>query len=121
MNKPIPEFTKTEITTIETTLAERYGEPVEIQLADTEIRLDSYVRELTSCPAVYWKAGKCNFLVIKTGQQTYRCQFFYSVRHEYGTGIKEYNDLLDCLVSLLRVQADHERELSAESNTQSSV
>jgi hypothetical protein len=28
--------------------------------------------------------GKCNFLVIKTGQKTCRCQFFYSVRHEYG-------------------------------------
>jgi hypothetical protein len=38
-----------------------------------------------------------------------------------GTGIKEYNDLLDCLVSLLQVQADHQRKLNAESDMQLSA
>jgi len=86
MNKPIPEFTDTEISTIEPTLAERYREPAGIQLADSKIRLESCERELTG-----W-------------------QFFYRVRHEHGTGIREFHDLLGCPLSLLRVQADHEHK-----------
>ncbi len=35
-----------------------------------------------------------------------RCQFFYRRRQMYGTGIPEYDDLAECVVSLLQVQAD---------------
>jgi hypothetical protein len=37
----------------------------------------------------------------------YRCQFFYSDADQYGTGHDEYTDLQRCVLTLLRVQADH--------------
>ena len=40
----------------------------------------------------------------------YFSQFFYSDREQFGTGTKFYTDLLNCLVTTLQVQADHERE-----------
>jgi len=41
------------------------------------------------------------------GDHRFRCQFFYSVREQYGTGKAEYDDLLECVVALLKLQADH--------------
>jgi hypothetical protein len=42
----------------------------------------------------------------------YRCQFFYSETEQYGTGHDEYNSLGDCILTLLQVQSDHERQLA---------
>lgn len=42
----------------------------------------------------------------KTGEPRYRCQFYYRVRQMYGTGEEEYDDLSECMVTLLQVQAD---------------
>jgi len=106
----VPEFTDTELGAVQDTLKERYGHEIETQLADSEIRLHSTDRELTLCPAIYWKVDKCQFIILKTGEKAFRCQFFYSVREEYGTGIREYDDILDCVVSLLRTQSDHDAE-----------
>ena len=66
----IADFTKSELWIINTTLEERYGKPVELQLADTELRLNPYETELS-------------------------------------TGEEEYDDLSECMVTLLQVQADH--------------
>jgi hypothetical protein len=46
-------------------------------------------------------------VVVKTGDRRYRCQFFYRIHQMYGTGIEEYDDLTECVVTLLQVQADH--------------
>lgn len=109
---PLPDFTETELKVIKDTLKERYDEPVEVQCADSELRLHPGDRELTICPVVYWVVGKCHFVICKTGQTNFRCQFFYSVREEYGTGTDEYTDILDCIVTLLHVQADHEIKMN---------
>ncbi len=104
----IPDITDTEHWTLETTLKERYGHKVEIQLADAEIRLTPSDKELTSCPVIVWIEEGCNFVVFKTGDRKYRCQFFYRGYQQYGTGVHEYDDLTECIVSLLQTQADHE-------------
>lgn len=104
----IPDISDTERWIIETTLKERYGRDLEPQLADAEIRLSPSDRELTSCPVVLWRDEQgCNFAIFKTGDRSYRCQFFYRGYQQYGTGVKEYDDPSECVVSLLQAQADH--------------
>lgn len=103
----IPDITQSEDWIIETTLKERYGREVERQYGDAEIRLSPADKELSSCPMVYWQADGCNFVIFKTGERRYRCQFFYRGYQQYGTGTREYDDLTECIVSLLQVQADH--------------
>lgn len=103
----IPEYTTAEIDAIKATLQQRYGKSIGIELVDTELRLDLGSSDLTQCPAVYWQVGRCNFVVSKTGIDCYRCQFFYGVNKQFGTGIDEYNDIAECVISLLRAHADH--------------
>jgi len=113
----IPNFTDTELWTLQSTLKERWGNEneIELQLAETDVRLSPSDRESTECPAVIWNHDGCNFIIIKSGIQNYRCQFFYRGYQQYGTGIREYDDLGDCIVSLLQVQADHARDSKIDS------
>lgn len=104
----IPDFNDTERHVVETTVKERFGKPVEVLVADAEIRLFSDDRELTEVPVLYWQERDCQFVIFKVGDNRYRNQFFYSVKHQFGTGREEYDDIGDCVLTLLRVQADHE-------------
>jgi hypothetical protein len=106
----IPDITETELWVVNTTLKERYGRAVELQLGDAEIRLRPADRELTSCPIIHWSDDNCNFVVFKSGECRYRCQFFYRVYQQYGTGRPEYEDLAECLVELLQTQADYDAQ-----------
>jgi len=104
----IPDISETELWVIKTTLKERYGRDMDLELADAEIRLRPADRHLSQCPVIYWNVDDCSFVVFKAGESTYRCQFFYRGYQQYGTGRYEYNDLAECVVDLLQTQADHE-------------
>lgn len=106
------DFTSEEIRAVELTLNERYGKPIKTELADVELRLDPAERELTSYPALYWEDNECHFVVCKIGKSKFYCQFYYRGYDQYGTGIREYDDLIDCVVTLLRVQADHQLKVN---------
>ena len=107
----IPDITETEQWILRTTLRERYGRDLELQLADAEIRLQASDRELTLCPVVVWQSDDgCTFVIFKTGEHAYRCQFFYKAYKQMGTGIDEFEDLAECAVALLQAQADHVAE-----------
>ena len=110
----IPDFSDSELWTINASLQERYGEPRDIQLAESELRLDKSSTQLVPCPTVYWEDKDCHFIVCKTGDKRYRCQFFYRIHQMYGTGVPEYDDLAECVVSLLQVQADHHAKERSE-------
>jgi hypothetical protein len=110
----IADFTDSELWLLRSTLRERYGEEVAIQLADTEMRLDPHVTQLHTCPSAYWQQDKCHFIVVKTADNRYRAQFFYRLYQMYGTGIEEFDDLSTCVVTLLQVQADHDMKERAE-------
>ncbi len=110
----IPEFTETELWTVRNTLQERYHKPVEPDQVETELRLDPHSAQLTACPALYWQEGKAHFIVCKTGERRYRAQFFYRLYQMYGTGIEEFDELAQCVVTLLQVQADHEAREAEE-------
>ena len=110
----IPDFTDTERHVVQTTVKERFGKPVEVLAADAEIRLFSDDRELTEVPVLYWQERDCQFVIFKVGENHYRNQFFYSVKQQFGTGREEYDDIGDCVLTLLRVQADHESTRNSE-------
>ena len=52
------------------------------------------------------------FIVCKVAADRYRCQFFYSEAEQYGTGRDEYDNLENCVMTLLQVQSDHERQFA---------
>jgi hypothetical protein len=104
----IADINTTEKWILETTLKERYGEVMPYQLADADIRLHLSDREVTPCPVIYWEHKACHFVIFKTGDKKYRCQFFYKPYQQFNTGIYEYDDLAECAVSLLQAQADHD-------------
>lgn len=110
----IPDFTDTELWAVRTSLKERYGTEVEIQLADAEIRMDPSSRTLTTCPAIFWSERNANFVVFKIGDSHYRCQFFYRGFQQYGTGNELFDNISQCVTVLLQVQADHERAQANE-------
>ena len=92
---------------VATALEECCGHEVDVQLADSEIRLNVPHRELTARPVFYWNADGCNFVVFRTGDRRYRAQFFCRGFQQYGTGVREYDDLPECVVSLLQAQPDY--------------
>ena len=110
LSKPIPDFNSAERWVIESVLKERYGHIVQIELADSDLKLEPDAPVLTSCPTVFWSERGCNFLVFKTGEDRYRCLFYYSDEEQFGTGRTEYDELAECVGLLLKLQADHEKE-----------
>ena len=117
----VPDINDSEFWIVDSTLRERYGRQIDIQLADSEIRLSLSDRETTSCPALYWQANNCNFVIFKTGDNRYRCQFFYKPYKQMGTGIPEYDNLTECVVSLLQVQTDHMAEQQEDKPSRSAT
>ncbi len=103
----IPDFSPEEEKVVADTLKERYGKPHEYQLVDVELRLTPDDSQVTDCPAIYWESEDCHFLLAKTGDSQFYSQFFYGNREQFGTGRQYYDDILDCLITTLRVQADH--------------
>ena len=104
----IPDIDDTEQWVMRTTLRERYGREVEFDIADAEIRLHPSDRELTACPAIVWQSDDgCHFMIVKSGERSYRCQFFYKPYRQMGTGTAEYDNLAECAVALLQAQADY--------------
>ncbi len=105
----IPDFTETEVWVIRTTLRERYGKDVALQLADTELKTDPAAEGLTWCPAVFWTEKGANFVVFKIGPKRYRAVFYYHPNDQLGTGHDGHDELGDCVINVLQVQADYAR------------
>ena len=99
----IPDLTDVELWGIQSTVNERWkDQQVQLELADVELQLGKESSELTGCPAVFWHVKDCDFIVVKTGSQRFRCHFFYDKDlDQYGTGITEFDDIAECIVTLL--------------------
>lgn len=109
MNNTVPDFTEAEQALVSSLLSRRYSKTVPVQLADSELQLDAASKELTLCPTLYWSERETQFVVFKVAADRFRCQFFYSASEQFGTGRAEYDDLENCVTTLLQVQSDHER------------
>lgn len=112
-----PDFSDQEFKIVYDALAERYGEAKDLQLADVELRFAKDDRELTEKPALYWVDGECHFLIAKLGPFHYHNQFFYRGNEQFGTSRDDYDDILDCAVTLLRLQADHQSQVDKDTTT----
>lgn len=69
--------------------------------------------QLTSCPTPYWEERGAAFVIAKVTQGNYGTMFYFPGDpgdEQYGTGRPEYDDLVDCVMAVLRAQADHEKE-----------
>jgi len=44
------------------------------------------------------------------------CHFYYRLYQTYGTEKRRYDDLFDCVVSLLKAQADYEEKERAQNS-----
>jgi len=108
MQSPINDFSKEMQEYVSGLLEQRYGHPVDLQVADSELQLNPLYEELTLCPTLYWSERGAQFVVYKVGENIFRCQFFYSPAEQFGTGHDSYDDIETCVVTLLQVQADHE-------------
>jgi hypothetical protein len=108
-NRMIKDFTDTEKWTVQQTLNERWvNDKVEIQLADVDVRLRPGDRELSTCPALFWEVGGSNFVIIKIGPASYKTQFYYKGRDQYGTAVPSFDNIHDCIVTVLQVHTDLE-------------
>ena len=116
MNVTVSNFTEQECELVAELLRQRYRQSMSPELADSELKLDPGSDELTSCPTLYWSVDGANFVVCKTAQERYRCQFFYADADQYGTGHTDYTDLRRCVLTWLRVQADHASQRKGLSN-----
>jgi len=103
----IAEFNSEELAVIEQSLKERFGKAVETSDVETQLRLNPPSPELSTCAGVYWHADDCHFVVSKTGDSQYHSLFFYTEDEQFGTGKTFYDDIMDCVLTLLRAQADH--------------
>jgi hypothetical protein len=105
----IPDITDAEQWAVSTTLKERWTElSIELQVADVEIRMHPGDRELAECPALFWQVDEASFIVIKVAERVYRSQFYYRGFQQYGTGVQDFDDIAECVVTMLQVHADQE-------------
>ena len=111
MTQPIPDFSDSERQLVVQSLLERYGRIVPLQAVEAEIQLDPESDDLTISPVIYWEERGAHFVVFKLGEGRFRAQFFYSEPQQYGTGRDLFDNLGDCIVTLLQVQSDHERQM----------
>ena len=86
-----------------------------MQLADVDLRLNPTDRETTSRPALYWTARGANFVVAKLSDERYYCQFYYRGHEQFGIDRDEWDNLAECVTTLLQLQADHEIKRAKES------
>lgn len=107
----IEDFRQFELDSIQKAVNTRWRkQTIELMLADIETRLSDFSKDLTLCPAAVWEVDNCSFVIIKSGENQYRAQFFYDTKEQYKAGASEYHDLDDCVTSLLKLQADHEAQ-----------
>ena len=109
LNNAIPDITDNEQHIVSEALLQRYGKLVPLQIADSELQLDPLSTQLTDCPTLFWSERGADFVICKVGESRYRCQFFYSDAEQFGTGRDVYDNLAECVTTLLQVQADHEQ------------
>lgn len=112
MTLSIPDFTDVELKLINQTLFERYGRMVALQLAEAEVQLEPESETLTNCPVAYWEERGAHFVVFKLGASLYKSQFFYNEAAQFGTGKESFDNLGDCVIVTLQVQADHEQQMN---------
>ena len=111
----IPDFTEIELWAVRGTLKERYGKEIETQLTNAEVALGG-AGDIIWCPAIFRCAKGANFSIAKTGAQRFRAYFYYHPEHRLGTDIDSHDEIDDCVISALQIEADHLRKQKINMN-----
>lgn len=109
MTRSITDFTDEQLSALQSLVNARYGEETELHMGDSEMQLDPAKNELVDCPVVFWTARDCNFVVIKTGADQFRAQYFYTPHDQVATRQAFFTTVEDCVTAMLREQSDYER------------
>lgn len=114
MGKVISDFSDVQINAVQQLINARYQEDIELQLADSEVQIDPQRDEVTACPVLFWNAQECNFVILRTGDDQYRAQFFYTPRDQYSTQQEFFTTIEDCASAILREQSAYAQEVGAQ-------
>jgi len=97
------------------TLKKRWAnDEVSTQMVDVDVRVGESDKDTIKCPAFYWEYAEYHFLLMKTGENKYRPQFFYQDNEEAGVDIVEFDDIGECSMALLKLQANHALSIKVE-------
>jgi hypothetical protein len=110
MPQPIVDYTDEQVSAVQTLINNHYGEETELQLGDSEVQIDPKLEEVTPCPVIFWNASECNFVIIKTGEDQYRAQYFYTPHEQVSTQQVFFTVVEDCVNAILREQSNDERK-----------
>ncbi len=110
MTQSIIDFSDEQVNAVQAMVNKRYGEETELHLGDSEVQVDPKKDELAACPVIFWNARECNFVIIKTGEDQYRAQYFYTPHDQVNTQQAFFTVIEDCASAILREQSDYERE-----------
>ena len=72
MPAPVPDFTAAELDLVTAVVRQRYGRPVPIEPAESELQLDAGDDAMTACPTLYWSERGAHFVVCKVGAGRFR-------------------------------------------------
>ena len=104
----IANYTIHEHTAVRTTLDKRWkNDEVNIQIVDVEESVADSDKESVTYPAFYWEFEDYHFLVLKSGKSKYRFQFFYQDSEDISVETLEFDDIAECTMTLLQLQANH--------------
>ena len=109
----IPAFNPAERRAVEAAMIYRYGQLVDLQEAEVEVRLTPGSDALTTVPGIYWNERNVQFVVCKLPEQRYRSYFFYTEDQQYRIGEQDYDVIEDCVRNLLQLQVDHDAKRRA--------
>ncbi len=88
---------------------------VNIHLADIE-----YTKENEESPKPYpalvWEYKVTTFVILKIANLTYKSFFYYKNNKRFDTGVLEYNDLHECVMTIMKAQADFLLSMTAKKN-----
>ena len=80
---------------------------VDVQLVDVDVTLSDTTKGNIECPAYYWEYAEYHFLLMKTGKNKFRPQFFFQDTEEVEAETLEFDDVAECTMALLQLQANH--------------
>jgi hypothetical protein len=121
MSRPIRPFSDRERKLIGQTLLERFGHAVALQPVDAELQLNLLKEEFAMCPSIAWTENGAHFIVFKTGDERFRSLFYFNEALLFGTGKDEFDNLGDCVVTLLQVQTDQDEQSRKVRNALNSI
>jgi hypothetical protein len=109
----LPDFTTQEKKLVTDALLSRFRTRVALHEADSEIGLDPDNQALTVCPTLVWEQMNATFILVKTERSVFRCQFLTADNEQFSpSNTNEFSNLKSCVVALLQIHADYERNKS---------